>query len=158
MSAGVETDLNTTYLDLMPAENLTYANDTAVINALQEEKLLSESVFDLEASMAFGAVAGLFIVIICTIGACWYVLARRKQYSDPQAMKELSKTPNSNRNMSHQKQLGGEKKQTGMVVGYQQGQNGFQSVFQNITHQTRQSSLAATPSTETDKGKRKKGR
>lgn len=86
MSASIKTDLNTTYLELMPADNLTYANDSSVINALQEEKLLSESVFDLEASLAFGAVAGLFAVIICTIGACWYVLARRKQYADPKAM------------------------------------------------------------------------
>lgn len=73
--------LNTT-IQNQSAGNVTFTNETAVLNALQEEQLINDSVFDLEASIAFGAVAGVFLVIICTIGACWYVLARRKQYSN----------------------------------------------------------------------------
>ena len=63
-------------------DNLTLLNETATVNTLFHDELSDfNGLFGMEASMTIGVLAGVVFLILCTIGVCWYYLAKRKSFT-----------------------------------------------------------------------------
>ena len=113
-----------------------------------------------ETSILIGTIAGMTLLLTCSILACWYIFfSKDKSFGSAKdqglQMASKGKIPveNANKPTNHQKRFS-------MLGQYNQGaanQPGvFQSAYQNLTYQSSQNSSANTPQVRTTRLKRKR--